>query len=224
MSAAQPLEAAVEALTSYERLHLDSFEEIRRSQHFEVSSLGRLEERLRLPIGDDLGEYRPEWKSVPLLEELVSHQLRFPQFYIHWHTTGQLPRVYGEIDVFPLLDVAEEGEHPDPAYYQRRTELQRRFLSELRCMAGSRGSGNGHLTYLRVQPDARPIEIWFEDQRDIDSEPYPEGFVRLDLTYREYLDALLITKGARGWEYLFADVALGKPGFHYIVANLRNML
>ncbi|WP_190822746.1 hypothetical protein [Saccharopolyspora pogona] len=56
------------------------------------------------------------------------------------------------------------------------------------------------------------------------SHPYPGTFVKLDLTYGEYMDALLATKGTRGWEFLFASIELGKPDFRDIVANLRNML
>ncbi|MEU5884850.1 hypothetical protein [Spirillospora sp. NPDC047279] len=114
---------------------------------------------------------------MALLKEPVSHQLRFPRFYLHWHTTASFPRIYGEIDVHALLDVVEGRAYPD-LFSQRRTRLQRRFLSELRCMAGSRGSGRGQLTFLRV---------------------------------------------AHGWQCLFADVALGKPGFRDIVKNLRTM-
>ncbi|MEU7892177.1 hypothetical protein AB0B45_04850 [Nonomuraea sp. NPDC049152] len=215
----------MEAFTSYERLHLDSFEEIRRSQHFEVYSVG-LDEQLRPAIGDDLAEYLPEWENVSMAGGLVSHQLRFSEFFIAWKTTGPLPLVHGEIDVFPLLDVVEQGEGPPIRY--PTTEFQRRFLSQLRCIAGSRGSGNGHLTHLRVQPDASPVEIWFDDEHaDTElypSHPYPCTHVKLDLTYGEYVDALLATKGTRGWEFLFTDIELGKPYFHDIVTNLRNML
>ncbi|MEU4695747.1 hypothetical protein [Nonomuraea dietziae] len=214
----------MEGLTSYERLHLASLEAIQQSPHFEVFSAG-VGERLRPAIGDDLGEYRPEWENASMTGGLVSHQLRFSEFFIAWQTTGPLLRVHGEIDVFPLLDVVEQGDVPMGC---PTTEFQRRFYSQLRCIAGSRGTGSGHLTHLRVQPDAGPVEIWFDDQHAATGphpgHPYPVTYTKLDLTYGEYMDALLATRGARGWEFLFAEMELGKPGFHDIVTNLRNML
>ncbi|MFC7715378.1 hypothetical protein [Nonomuraea recticatena] len=79
-----------------------------------------------------------------------------------------------------------------------------------------------------MQPDACPVEIWFDDPHadtePYPSHPYPVTYTKLDLTYGEYMDALLTTRGARGGEFLFADIELGRPGFHDIVTNLRNML
>jgi hypothetical protein len=218
------MKAAMEAVTPYERLHLESFRELQRSPHVDVHSVG-LDEGLRPAISEDLGEYYPEWREVPVTGGLVSHQLRFNTFYMAWATTGPLPLVHGEIDVFPLLDVVEQGDGPLRFF---KTDPHLRFRSQLRCIAGSRGTGNGHLTHLRLPPDGGPVEIWFDDQlADLDPpriREHPSTFVKLDLTYGEYMDALLATKGARGWEFLFADIDLTHRGLQTVVTNLRNML
>jgi hypothetical protein len=217
------MKAAMEALTQYERSHLDSFRELLRSPRFDIHAVG-LDEGLRPAISEDLGEYYLEWRDVPVTGGLISHQLRFKQFYVAWATTGALPLIHGEIDVFPLLDVVEQGDDP-PIFFA--TESHRRFHSQLRCIAGSRGTGNGHLTHLRLPPDKDPVEIWLDDQLvDVDPQirEHPSTFVKLDLTYGEYMDALLATKGARGWELLFANIDLTHSSLQTEVANLRNML
>ncbi|MEV6968198.1 hypothetical protein AB0M47_24120 [Hamadaea sp. NPDC051192] len=213
----------MQAATPYERSHLDSYWELQRSPNFEIHSVG-LDEGLHPAISAELGEYYLEWRDVDLTGGLISHQLRFRHFWFAWATTGALPEVHGEIDVLPLLDAVEQGDG-QPIIVER--ESHRRFHSQLRCIAGSRGTGNGHLTHLRLPPDGGSVEIWFDDQLvDIDPEirDHPSTFVKLDLTYGEYMDALLATKGARGWELLFANIDLTHRSLQTTVANLRNML
>ncbi|GAA3734060.1 hypothetical protein GCM10022225_15490 [Plantactinospora mayteni] len=43
--------------------------------------------------------------------------------------------------------------------------------------------------------------------------------MRLDITYPEYLDAMLLTRGLIHWPYLYADP--NDPGFGYAQADLR---
>jgi hypothetical protein len=59
---------------------------------------------------------------------------------------------------------------------------------------------------LRLSADSPSPEIWFHHFK---KEP---AAVRLDIDYCGYLDALTVTKGVSGWQYLFADVDLSSPG------------
>lgn len=45
----------------------------------------------------------------------------------------------------------------------------------------------------------------------------------MEVTYREYLDALLVTKGTYGWQYLYTDVSLGR-GFGGVRRYLQGMI
>lgn len=54
-------------------------------------------------------------------------------------------------------------------------------------------------------------EIWFSVNTD-------GTLVRLDLTYPEYLETLLLTRGLFGWQYLYADPR--DPGFGYCLPDL----
>ncbi|MDA2811748.1 hypothetical protein O4J56_13990 [Nocardiopsis sp. RSe5-2] len=63
----------------------------------------------------------------------------------------------------------------------------------------------------------------------IDSEPrfYDAGLHRLellDLDYAEYVNTVLVTKGACGWQYLFADVAFDSTELRSTGADLQAML
>jgi hypothetical protein len=59
-------------------------------------------------------------------------------------------------------------------------------------------------------------EVWFLDHRHAN--------IRLDLDYRDYLDNLILTKGATRWQYLFADVRLSDREFTRVRESLETML
>ncbi len=46
----------------------------------------------------------------------------------------------------------------------------------------------------------------------------------MDITYCQYLDALLLTKGTYGWQYLYTDISLRRGDFDETVRYLRGML
>ncbi|MEV0701148.1 hypothetical protein AB0I53_25015 [Saccharopolyspora sp. NPDC050389] len=51
-----------------------------------------------------------------------------------------------------------------------------------------------------------------------------EGHHRLDLDYAGYLEALRITKGTFGWQFLFADVSLSDDEFDVTCQFMEIML
>ncbi|MEU9117373.1 hypothetical protein AB0D04_37955 [Streptomyces sp. NPDC048483] len=75
-----------------------------------------------------------------------------------------------------------------------------------------------------MAPGSSPLEIWHHDLVMTGGDPYPYGFVRLDLTYRQYLETVLTTKGARGWQYLFADVSFTNGPVEHFRENAHRML
>jgi hypothetical protein len=48
---------------------------------------------------------------------------------------------------------------------------------------------------MRMSPNTSPLEIWHHDLIMVGGDPYPYGFVKLDLTYRKYIETLVVTKG-----------------------------
>lgn len=46
----------------------------------------------------------------------------------------------------------------------------------------------------------------------------------MDLDYLGYLEALAVTKGAYGWQYLFTDLSLLNDDLHHVVESVKAML
>ncbi|WP_026411375.1 hypothetical protein [Actinomadura oligospora] len=94
------------------------------------------------------------------------------------------------------------------------TPEQERLQFELRAIDGTPEWGTGHLAALRVQPGIAEPEIWFDKTSD--------HYYQLELDYQGYLDALRVTKGTFGWQYLFTASPLN--GGKATLDRLRTML
>ncbi|MET9561878.1 hypothetical protein [Streptomyces tauricus] len=188
--------------------------------------------------------FNEEWGDVRLDDDMRSRGLRFIDFGCRWSTRAgggyegedisydddievsgissgsELPEIDGEFFLRPLYDILSQPAGPSGG---AETDFHRKFMSELRVMDQTPRSGAGKLTYLRLKPGAGPLEIWYSDLADIGTPPYPPGFVKMGITYAEYLDALLLTKGTYGWQYLYTDVPLGR-GFGGVRRYLQGML
>ena len=75
-----------------------------------------------------------------------------------------------------------------------------------------------------MTPGVSPIRVWSSALVPVDSHPYPVGFFKLDLTYSQYVEALVITKGVYGWQYLFADVSFDEYDLDGADERLERML
>ncbi|MFB9537262.1 MULTISPECIES: hypothetical protein [Streptomyces] len=74
----------------------------------------------------------------------------------------------------------------------------------------------GHLAALRVQPGVTNPDLWFDAG--------PLGLHRMDIDYCTYLDALRMTKGTFGWQYLFTEVSLAQEDYEGAARRLSEML
>ncbi|OKI38305.1 hypothetical protein A6A29_10030 [Streptomyces sp. TSRI0281] len=75
-----------------------------------------------------------------------------------------------------------------------------------------------------MQPKVDPLEIWYSAIADIGGDPYLPGFIKMNITYCQYLDAMILTKGTYGWQYLYTDISLSRGDFHETVKYLQGML
>lgn len=82
-------------------------------------------------------------------------------------------------------------------------------------MIGDQPAG-GVITFDAVQvKDATMLpRVWLHR--------FPYGTFELDLDYPAYLEALLLTKGFYGWQFLYADVPLGSVDYVSIAPMIRH--
>ncbi|MFE9727841.1 hypothetical protein ACFYQ5_30820 [Streptomyces sp. NPDC005794] len=125
------------------------------------------------------------------------------------------PIFAGEFSLSPLVWAirkrAPVERYPDPS--PKQLEL----LSELRDFDGTPMTGVGSVSSLRiVQGGVHNPEIWFSDGE--------LGIHRMDIDLCGYLEALRVTKGTFGWQYLFTDVSLADDDHAVTTEFLTEML
>ncbi|MGW8952494.1 hypothetical protein [Streptomyces sp. NPDC055709] len=204
-------------LNRLEEQHLASLDSIRRAAGIEVvdESLGEPGSSFSelLP----LSEFNADWAHLILDKDMLDGAIRIPGLAVNWVTADPLPEFFGEYRIPDPFEILMQA--PDPAADTIPDGFQREFVQQLRYIDSAYRSGVGSMTYLRMAPDVSPLEVWHFDLARTGQAPYPSGYVRLDLTFQQYMETLLVTKGTRGWQYLFADVsfrdrALGDIGDH----------
>ncbi|MFC4908791.1 hypothetical protein [Actinomadura gamaensis] len=137
--------------------------------------------------------------------------VRFRGLGRQWTTTE--PGVGGE---FFLTSLA----HAKPQAYDSWIdpwEGGKRFPSaELRIIDEHPVTGTGNFAGIRLRPGGGEPELWWSTIRYADW--------RLDIGYREYLDTLLLTRGAFGWQFLFTRAPLATEEFDLVRARLERTL
>ncbi|QWB27374.1 MULTISPECIES: hypothetical protein [Streptomyces] len=157
-----------------------------------------------------------EWQGVRFAPELQRAFLRFDGISSHWTLAKGGSTLHGEFSLrhlpAALFATGETLIHDDlPADVRALYEEFRVFDEQPR-------TGAGTLAALRVPSvvtGSISPEVWYYDSSD--------GAL-LDIDYAQYLDALLVTKGTFGWQYLYADVDLGESGLGSVADDLRTML
>ncbi|MCW7988761.1 hypothetical protein XF35_26765 [Streptomyces platensis subsp. clarensis] len=125
------------------------------------------------------------------------------------------PLFAGEFNLLPLVQAVRQ--QPPIERYPYASPPQQEIVAELRDFDGTPMTGAGHVTSLRIKRGGvHNPEIWFSDN--------PLGFHRLDIDLCGYLDALRVTKGTFGWQYLFTDVSFADENYEVTAEFLTEML
>jgi hypothetical protein len=185
-------------LTPYERTWLAVLDELRDCPEIEVlneyrdidpeiedaeTSVGTVATATGMPLG-------PSFRDC---------HFRFEYLGSAWQSAeGKDHFITGEFCLQPLETAVLC--QPPLELWAYMTPEEERLQSELRGIDGTPEWGTGHLGALRVQPGVAEPEMWFDKTGD--------HYYRLDLDYRGYLDALRVTKGTFGWQYLFTKSPL----------------
>ncbi|RFU43626.1 hypothetical protein DZF91_00140 [Actinomadura logoneensis] len=135
---------------------------------------------------------------------------RFRRLGRQWRT-----RTSGVSGEFLLTHLAGARPQAYQSWIDPRTGGERFPFSELRIIDEHPVSGTGGFTGVRLRPGGEP-ELWWSTIRYADW--------RLDLGYREYLDTLLLTRGAFDWQFLFTPAPLASEEFDQVRARLERTL
>ncbi|MEU7469969.1 hypothetical protein AB0A94_15765 [Streptomyces sp. NPDC044984] len=156
----------------------------------------------------------PELEQVIVAPAIAEQAPRFRRIAAHWRgreavqdLTGEfrIPQFYRAI-FEPAPPLAWEGSPPD--------ELE--LLAQFRQVDGHPRSGTGQFALVRLEPNTTPLEIWVWDAR--------LGAQRMDLDYLGYLEALAVTKGTYGWQYLFTDLSFLNDDLYHVAESMKAML
>ncbi|QXE38326.1 hypothetical protein KQY30_32920 [Streptomyces sp. GMY02] len=192
-------------LNHLESKHMSSLNRIRQASGIEIVDEVQGEPGSSFSDLLPLNEFNEGWTDVTLDEQMLNEAIRIPGLAINWHTNEPLPDFFGEYRIPDPFEILMQP--PDPAADSIPAGFKREFVRQLRYIDSAYRSGVGSMTYLRMKPRTSPLEIWHYDLARIGGGPYPIGYIKLDLTYHQYLETLVLTKGTRGWQYLFADVS-----------------
>lgn len=209
-------------LNDIERAHFASLDSLVQQPLVEV-----IDER-RGEVGESFSELLPlsdfnqDWEAVILDAEILGETLRLDEVAVHWCTREPLPDFFGEYRLPSPYEVLVQD--VEPLTKGLSEAIQRDFVRQLRYIDHSYHSGSGSTTYIRMMPSTSPLEVWQHDLAMTGGFPYPYGYVKLDLTYRRYIETLLATKGTWGWQYLFADVRFRGSLLEDAGSNVKHML
>jgi hypothetical protein len=102
----------------------------------------------------------------------------------------------GEFRLINLLNVF--ALKPQMLWTEDMAEKEQQLLRKHYPFDDHPVTGDGAMGTFKIEPGANDPEVWFFKM--------PDERYRMDLTYREYLDCLLETRGYFEWQYLFCDV------------------
>ncbi|WP_067812852.1 hypothetical protein [Actinomadura kijaniata] len=158
-----------------------------------------------------------ERTGLTLASRVREHFFPADRVQVFWYSTGE-PDLRGEFCLKHLHWALVRGEVPQDAFGAvSRDPAKMEVLGQLRLLDQEPMAGTGRLTALRITPGEDDPQVWLYDTNHERLQP-------LDLDYAGYLENLLITKGAYGWQYLFADVDFNEPEFHDTARHLSDVL
>ncbi|AQW47665.1 hypothetical protein ACIQPP_37565 [Streptomyces violaceusniger] len=167
----------------------------------------------------DLSHFNSDWGEVELDGRMIDEALSLTSVSAYWESSDPLPGICGEFYMPSPVEILGMG--PDPAAEMMEDSFHREFVSQLRPFDMAQVSTPRYMSSIRMTPGRESLEVWFHDLTIMETPPYPVAYTKLDLAFVEYQEAVLLTKGLRGWQYLFADVSLADPGLSDIGESLE---
>ncbi|WP_406258855.1 hypothetical protein OIA45_06035 [Streptomyces chartreusis] len=178
----------------------------------EVAEFGEISQLLAEPSG--VFRTLATGEDLPLSERVQGYFFRRDRIAAHWRSRRADSRLVGEFSLTHIMRALVEHYMDD--IWEGEDDWERELYSQLRFFDDTPLSGSGRMALLRAAPGATDPEVWFFDTR--------QGAMRMELDYSGYLDAVLVTKGVMGWQYLYCEPAFSGMGFVSSSAGLKEMV
>ncbi|MGI5373569.1 hypothetical protein ACQEV2_04780 [Streptomyces sp. CA-251387] len=209
-------------LSHSEQSHVDSLNAILECDELEVEFSKNGPVLDRLDENPTAIEFFDEFDNVALGSYLRECNIWFTELSCRWRAKTGSPELGGE---FRLRDLYDSILLPPPQFtLETAGASDLAIYEQLRVVDFPQHAGTGHFAAIRIQQHVDPLEMWYYDMRLSTAPGIDSDLVKLDLTYCQYLEALLLTKGVFGWQYLFADITLRGIVFRDTVERLKRML
>lgn len=213
-----------QTLTRSETLQTDSIGELVDSPLFDVTWE---QQDITFPLAtfDPLSDAEPHLTEVRLSAEVLERALRFVSLSCEWSLASSATSSGRSLDgEFHLPHLYLALVRDAPRYNDLASERERALLAGLRMIDSAPSRASGEAAFIRVEPHKDTLEIWYQDRYLFHEDHNTQGFLRMDLSYPEYLDVLQLTKGVFGWQLLFVDVSLSEPDLRPHLESVTTML
>jgi hypothetical protein len=151
--------------------------------------------------------------GVTLDPVLTNYHIRHSELGIHWYAAGTSVLGGGEFVLRELVDALISG---PPNADDTRDDDERELFQQLRVVDYLPEGGSWSFSAVRLTGGTIAPRMWVYW--------FPLGAFALDLDYRGYLEALLLTRGFYGWQFLYADVRLAGMRYAPLVDLIRTGL
>ncbi|WP_326673980.1 hypothetical protein [Streptomyces sp. NBC_01257] len=179
----------------------------------------QIEEYDRGPIAVYMEQAEDAFKIIRLVQdaalpnELTRNFHRFSRLLFSWRAASPFDKIAGEFHIVHIAEAIVRG--PQSSSFDPDSELGQ-LIGEFRVFETHPTGGTGTYSALRLTHNQDSPEIWYFDIR--------QGPTRLDISYSEYLDVMLHTKGLYNWQYLFATPDKENYGMRASLPNLHDGL
>jgi hypothetical protein len=189
-------------------------QEIRETAEFDVH-LARLDEIVdALDVAETVFEELAEEDDLPLSGRVQEYFFRHGAVEAAWRSRRPDTSLIGEFKIHHIMSAV--GNMRMTRFWKGEDDAERALYKDLRIIDETPQTGSGRMSLLRATPGATDPGVWFFDTR--------QGAMPTELDYPGYLEALFVTKGVIGWQYLYCAPEDCGMGFIPIVDGLKEML
>lgn len=152
--------------------------------------------------------------DLPLSQRVEQYFFRHGKIEAAWRSRRPDSRLVGEFKLNHIMSALVNKRMSE--IWKGEDDWERALYSELRYFDDTPQTGSGRMALMRATSGATDPEVWFFDMR--------QGAMRMELDYPDYLEALLVTKGVMGWQYLYCEPAFSGLSFASCAEGLKEML